>query len=66
VNGGVLLRVPRVVDGNDHVDGTATKVPAILEHVGRCFANDERADVRESEDLVKRNRSEVGSGSWIG
>ena len=53
MDGGVLLGVPGVVDGDDHVDGAATEVTSVLHHVSGGFTNDQGADVWEAENLVE-------------
>lgn len=62
VYGCVLLRMPGVVDRNDHINSAATEILSALQDMRGVFANDQRANVGKPKDLVERKSDEIGCG----
>ena len=59
VDGRGFLGVPGRAQRDDHVDGAAAEVAALVEHVSGGFPHDEGAEIWEAEDFVEAQDGEV-------
>ncbi len=59
-------RMPSIVNGDDHVDGAATKVLPLCQDMRRVLPDDQSSDVGETKDFVERKCDKVRRSSRIG